>query len=108
VPKEWVSIWPASTYTGFLVPTVGFSISGNWGNNFIISPDGELFKMTVQNLFDNKGRRLICATTFKENGHGRWAGIARDGDSASRWWVSADLPSFEKTVQDYSIRRAHG
>jgi hypothetical protein len=36
-----------------------------------------------------------------ENGQRRWAGIAHDSDWASRWWVSPDLPSFEKTAQGY-------
>jgi hypothetical protein len=100
IPKEGVSIWPASTAPGFPVPTVGISMKGDWANSFFIRPDLESFQKTAQDLFDNKGRRLIRATTFLEDGVRRWVGISRAGDWANQWWVSPNLTSFQKTAQE--------
>lgn len=101
IPKEIVNIWPANTFPGFPVAGAGFSISGNWANNYILSPDFATFQSTVQNLFDNQGRRLLCANTYVENGTRRWSGVARSGDWAHRWWVSGDLTTFLKIAQDF-------
>lgn len=100
ISKDTVSIWPASTSPGFPVPTVGIAMQGDWANSFFISPDLASFSKTAQDLFDQKGRRLIRATTFFENGVRRWVGISRAGDWASRWWISPDMTSFQKTAQD--------
>jgi hypothetical protein len=100
IPKDGVAIWPASTSPGFPVPTVGISMAGDWANSFFIRPDLDSFSKTAQDLFDQKGRRLIRVTTFLENGVRRWVGISRAGDWANRWWVSPNLTSFKKTAQD--------
>jgi hypothetical protein len=101
IPKDGVSIWPASTSPGFPVPTIGISMQGDWANSFFISSDLASFSKTAQDLFDKKGRRLIRATTFLENGERRWVGISRAGDWANQWWISPNLTSFQKTAQDH-------
>jgi len=101
IPKDTVSIWPASTSPGFPIPTVGISMAGDWGNSFFISPDLASFQTKAQDLFDHHGRRLIKVTTFVENGSRRWVGISRDGDWANRWWISDDLSSFQHTAQQF-------
>lgn len=98
--KDAVSIWPASTAPGFPVPTVGISMEGDWANSFFIRPDLASFSKTAQELFDEKGRRLVRVTTFLENGVRRWVGISRSGDWANQWWISPNLTSFKKTAQD--------
>lgn len=100
IPKSGVSIWPGSTYPGFPVPTVGISMAGDWANSFWTSPDLASFQKTAQELFDEKGRRLVRVTTWVENGARRWAGVSRSGDWANRWWISPDLTSFLKTSQE--------
>jgi len=101
IPKDTVSIWPASTAAGFPVPTIGISMAGDWANSFFINSDLASFSKTAQDLFDDKGRRLIRATTFMENGQRRWAGISRAGDWANQWWISPNLTEFLKTAQDH-------
>ena len=100
ISKDAVAIWPASTTPGFPVPTVGIAMAGDWANSFWISNDLDSFQATAQDLFDQKGRRLVRATTFLEDGKRRWAGLARAGDWANRFWVSSDLASFQKTAQE--------
>lgn len=100
IPKDTVSIWPASTAPGNPVPTVGIAMAGDWANSFFIRPDLASFQKTAQELFDDKGRRLIRLTTFTENGARRWMGISRAGDWANRWWISTDLGSFSTKAQD--------
>lgn len=101
IPKDTVSIWPASTTPGFPVPTIGISMAGDWANSFFINSDLTSFSKTAQDLFDKKGRRLIRATTFLENGQRRWVGISRAGDWANQWWISPNLTEFLKTAQDH-------
>lgn len=100
ISKDAVAIWPASTAPGFPVPTVGIAMGGDWANSFWVSNDLDSFQKTAQDLFDQKGRRLVRAATFLEDGKRRWAGIARAGDWANRFWVSPDLSSFQKTAQE--------
>jgi len=100
IPKDAVSIWPASPRPATRSPTVGIAMAGDWANSFFIRPDLASFQKTAQELFDDKGRRLIRVTTFTENGARRWMGISRAGDWANRWWVSPDLASFQKTAQE--------
>ncbi|WP_257461827.1 M23 family metallopeptidase [Archangium lipolyticum] len=100
IPKDAVAIWPASTSPGFPVPMVGISMEGDWANSYFIRPDLPSFQKTAQDLFDQKGRRLIRATTFLEKGVRRWVGISRAGDWANQWWVSPSLAHFQKTAQD--------
>lgn len=101
ISKDTVAIWPASTYPGYPVPTVGISMQGTWANSYWISPDLGSFQKTAQDLFDKQGRRLIRIATFVENGVRRWAGISRAGTWANRWWVSPDLTSFLKKAQEF-------
>ena len=75
-------------------------MAGDWANSFFISPDLTSFQKTAQDLFDEKGRRLMRVTTFLENGERRWVGISRAGDWANQWWISPDLASFQKTAQE--------
>ncbi len=100
IPKDVVAIWPAgSTVPGFPCPAAGFSISGDWESQLILSSDLATFSATAQDLFDHKGLRLISVTTYVENGQRRWAGVAREGTWANQWWVSNDLASFEQQIQ---------
>jgi hypothetical protein len=101
IPKDAVSIWPASTSPGFPIPTVGISMAGDWASSFYIRNDLDSFKQTAQELFDEKGRRLIRMTTFLENGKRRWVGVSRAGDWANRWWISPDLSSFKQQAQEF-------
>lgn len=100
ISKEAVAVWPASTSPGSPVPTVGIKMGGTWANSFWTSPDLESFTKTAQHLFDDKGRRLMRATTYLDGGKRRWAGIARAGNWASRFWVSNTLASFKQTAQE--------
>lgn len=100
IPKDTVAIWPASTAPGNPVPTVGIAMGGDWANSFFIRSDLAGFQKTAQELFDDKGRRLIRVTTFTENGARRWMGISRASDWGNRWWVSGDLNSFLETAQE--------
>ena len=54
----------------------------------------------AQDLFDQKGRRLIHVHTYPEGNARRWVGIARSGTWANNFWVSADLDSFSRRAQD--------
>ena len=101
IPKDGVSIWPASTAPGFPVPTVGISMGGDWASSFFIRSDLAAFQKTAQSLFDDQGRRLIRVTTYLEDGALRWIGVSRSGDWANRWWISPDLTSFLKTAQEH-------
>ncbi|HTE06355.1 MAG TPA: M23 family metallopeptidase, partial [Planctomycetota bacterium] len=111
ISKDSVVIWPASTSPGFPVPAVGISMAGDWANSYWVSPDLTSFEKTAQDLFDGKGRRLTCVATFLENGARRWAGIARAGDWANRFWVSDSLTDFQKSAQklfdDKALRLVH-
>lgn len=85
---------------GFPVPTVGISMAGDWANSFWISSDLTSFQKTAQDLFDQKGQRLVRVTTFLEDGKRRWVGISRAGDWANQWWISPNLTSFQNTAQE--------
>ena len=43
---------------------VGISRSGNWSNSFWVSADLDRFRRTAQDLFDEKGRRLVVVDTL--------------------------------------------
>lgn len=100
ISKDAVAIWPESTWPTFRIPAAGIARGGNWASNYWISGDFASFRTKAQDLFDQKGRRLIWIDTFLENGHRRWAGIARSGDWANSFWVSPNLASFKTTAQD--------
>ena len=86
--------------SGIPVPTVGISMAGNWANSFWISVDLTSFQKAAQDLFDQKGHRLVRVTTFLEDSKRRWVGISRAGDWANQWWISPNLTSFQNTAQD--------
>jgi len=100
VCKDEVAIWPESTWPTFRIPAAGIAMDGNWANRYWISPDLGSFEKLAQELFDQQGKRLVYLATFIEHGHRHFAGIARAGDWANRFWISNDLPSFLKTAQD--------
>jgi hypothetical protein len=78
----------------------GIARSGDWASSFWISPDVASFTKEAQDLFDQKGQRLIHVTTYAHNGQRHWVGIARSGDWANSFWISPDLDSFELEAQD--------
>jgi hypothetical protein len=100
ISKDAVAIWPASTFPRKLIAATGISRGGDWGNTYFRRPDRASFEQTVQELFDEKGRRLIYVSTYLENGERRWAGIARDGDWGTNLWTSPNLASFKQKVQE--------
>ena len=79
---------------------VGISRSGDWANSFWISADRAAFEKEAQDLFDQKGRRLVCLHTYVEDGHRRWVGISRSGDWANSFFISSDLDSFSREAQN--------
>ena len=79
---------------------VGVSRSGDWANRWWISPDLNSFKKEAQDLFDEKGLRLIYVDSFVEGSKRKWIGIARGGDWASRLIIKDNLASFSKEAQD--------
>jgi murein DD-endopeptidase MepM/ murein hydrolase activator NlpD len=81
------------------VPVAGIARGANWANSYWISTSLKAFQTTAQKLFDEKGRRLIWATTFVEAGKRRWAGIARAGTWASSFVVSTNQAQFEAKIQ---------
>ncbi len=99
IPKKTAAIWPASTTPGFKIPAAGIARGGTWASSFWISSSKAAFDKTAQELFDQKGRRLIWVSTFVENGKRRWAGIARAGDWASAVWTSTTRAAFEAKAQ---------
>jgi Peptidase family M23 len=99
IPFTNVAIWPESTHPRLLVPMAGIARGGSWANSFWISPDRASFEAKAQELFDQNGRRLIHVSTYPENGARRWVGIARGGDWANSFWISADRASFEAKAQ---------
>ena len=58
-----------------------------------------------------KGRRLIRATTFLENGARRWVRISRSGAWANRWFFRSDPDPFgleaQRLFDDERLRLAH-
>ncbi len=99
IPKKSVSIWPASTTPGFKIPAAGIARGGTWANSFWISASKAAFDKAAQDLFEQKGRRLIWVSTFVENGKRKWAGIARAGTWASAVWTSSSRTAFEAKAQ---------
>lgn len=78
----------------------GISRGGDWANHWWISPDLASFEKTAQDLFDQKGLRLIHVHSFVDGGKRSWVGISRGGDWANRLIVKNDLASFSKEAQD--------
>ncbi len=60
---------------------------------------GQTLVPKAQQLFDDKGRRLIKVETFVESGQRKWVGIAQDGNWASRFVSPRSLSEFDTKVQ---------
>jgi len=99
IAKETAAMWPGTTTPGFPVPAAGIARAGDWGNSFWISTSRAAFEKTAQEQFDEKKRRLVWATTYRDNGRRRWVGIARAGDWASAFWTSSSRAAFETKAQ---------
>ncbi len=99
IPREESSIWPASTTPGCKIPAAGIARGGTWANSYWISTSRSAFEAKAQELFDEQKRRIIWASTYVENGKRRWVGIARAGDWANSFWISAGRVAFEKKAQ---------
>jgi len=105
IPRERVAVWPSSLQPGNLIPTVGIARSGDWANSYWVSNSRQAFEQKAQQLFDDKGRRLVHVATFEESGQRRWAGIARSGNWSSSFWTSTSLASFKQRAQDLFDRK---
>ena len=99
IPYQKGAIWPESTWPTYLIPMAGIARAGDWANSFWVSPDRAAFEAKAQQLFDDKGQRVIHVSTFVEHGTRRWVGIARAGDWANSFWVSPDRAAFEAKAQ---------
>ena len=79
---------------------VGIARGGTWANSFWISATRAAFEQKAQQLFDDKGRRLVHVHTYPEGSARRWVGIARSGDWANSFWISNNRAAFEQKAQD--------
>jgi hypothetical protein len=78
---------------------IGISRGGDWANRLFIYSDLATFSKEAQELFDEKGLRLIHVTTWVEDGKRWWLGISRSGNWANRWWISPDQGHFRTRAQ---------
>ena len=99
ISKDTAAMWPGTTTPGFPIPAAGIARAGDWGNSYWTSTSRAAFEKAAQDLFEQKQRRLVWATTYRDNGHRRWVGIARAGDWASAVWTSSSRAAFEKKAQ---------
>ncbi len=99
VSRDEVSIWPASTTPGFKIPAAGIARSGNWANSFWVSTSRAAFEAKAQQLFDEKGRRLVHVHTYVDGGTRYWMGIARSGNWSSAFWISSSRAAFQAKAQ---------
>ena len=99
IPKEEVAIWPESTSPGFKVPTAGLTVRGDWGYKFWKGDDFDEFNAQGQEHFDN-GYPMTYASSFLDNGHRRWVGIARKSNEGTTTWVSSSWSSFLDKAND--------
>ncbi|HEY9046086.1 MAG TPA: M23 family metallopeptidase [Ohtaekwangia sp.] len=110
IPKEYVAIWPESTWPGFKVPTAGITVPGNWDYKFWKSDDLDSFKTKV-NAYAGDGYPITYASSFLDNGHRRWVGIFRKSNDKTHDWVSNNWSSFieEANLQhnDHGRRLIH-
>lgn len=79
---------------------VGIARGGDWGSRLVIEDSLADFATKTQQLFDDKGLRLIHVTTWKEGGTRKWFGISRSGTWANRWWISPNIGAFRTKSQD--------
>jgi len=80
---------------------IGIARAGDWGSRLVIEDDLAGFSAKTQELFDDKGLRLIHVTTWKEGATRMWFGISRSGNWANRWWISPDLGAFSTKSQGF-------
>ena len=78
----------------------GIARAGTWASAFWISTSRAAFEQKAQNLFDDRGLRLIHVHTYVEGGQRLWMGIARSGDWASSFWISNSRAAFAAKAQD--------
>ena len=93
ISKEEVVIWPESTWPGFKVPTAGLTVRGDWGYQFWRGDDYDDFRKIGQDFFD-AGYPMTYASSFVDNGHRRWVGIARKSNEGTTHWISNTWESF--------------
>jgi hypothetical protein len=79
---------------------IGIAQGGTWANSFWVSDGFSAFSQKAQQLFDDKGRRLVHVHTYVEGTKRYWVGIARSGDWANSFWLSSTVDSFGYTAQD--------
>jgi hypothetical protein len=94
ISREEVAIWPESTWPGFKVPTAGITVRGDWGYKFWLGNDYDDFNSKGQEFFDN-GYPMTYASSFLDNGHRRWVGIARKSNEGTTIWISSSWNSFK-------------
>jgi murein DD-endopeptidase MepM/ murein hydrolase activator NlpD len=82
------------------VAAAGIARSGDWANSYWISTSRSAFEQKAQQLFDDRGLRLIHVHTYVEGGQRLWMGIARSGDWASSFWISNSRAAFAAKAQD--------
>ena len=78
----------------------GICQSGTWANRLLLGLSLADFLEESQELFDEKGLRLVQVETWVEGGQRLWGGIARAGDWASRLLVERSLQSFLDETQE--------
>jgi murein DD-endopeptidase MepM/ murein hydrolase activator NlpD len=78
----------------------GIARAGNWASSFWVSTSRSAFETKAQQLFDDKGQRLIHVHTYVEGSTRVWMGIARSGDWSSSFWISNTRAAFETKAQD--------
>lgn len=78
----------------------GIARAGNWASSFWVSTSRSAFETKAQQLFDDKGQRLIHVHTYVEGSTRVWLGIARSGDWSSSFWISNSRAAFEAKAQD--------
>ncbi len=79
---------------------IGIARGANWSNSFWVSEGFAAFNEKAQQLFDEKGRRLVHVHTYVQGSKRYWAGIAAGGDWANSFWLGKDLDSFNRAAQD--------
>jgi hypothetical protein len=79
---------------------IGIAQGGTWANSFWVSEGFSAFNQKAQQLFDEKGRRLVHVHTYVDSNKRYWAGIARSGNWSNSFWLSSNLDSFNMTAQD--------
>ncbi|SHG74665.1 Peptidase family M23 [Chryseolinea serpens] len=93
IPREYVAIWPESTWPGFKVPTAGLTVHGTWDYKFWKSEDFDSFKTKVH-AYADAGYPITYASSFLDNGHRRWVGVFRKSTDKSSFWVKDTWSSF--------------